>query len=135
MLYVVSGFVRSGTSMMMKSLMAGGLGCFYRDQDPRLGEIYEMEHEDFLDYRFPVPYDETEAAGMVCGWREGVSNRRDGHCGGGLPRCGHGIHAADYRYARCGRDSGYAGCRLGGVRATGLIVGGCVVVACCRLAV
>jgi len=65
-LYVVSGFMRTGTSMMMKALEAGGLDAAYQqsreemrrrfadDQyDPNLGGLYELEREDYRKPDFP----------------------------------------------------------------------------------
>lgn len=73
MLYIVSGFMRSGTSMMMRALAAGGLEPAYRperdqrlndkwgDQDP-LGyrpndNYFELDPEDYSSPDFPGPYD------------------------------------------------------------------------------
>lgn len=61
MLHVVSGFMRSGTSMMMQALEAGGMEAVYskrRDEEmnARWGDAeykpndsyYELDHEDYL---------------------------------------------------------------------------------------
>lgn len=68
-LYVVSGFMRTGTSMMMKALEAGGLKAEYkqsRDEmknhfadehyDPNIGGLYELEAQDYQEYDFPIKY-------------------------------------------------------------------------------
>jgi hypothetical protein len=68
-LYVVSGFMRTGTSMMMKALEAGGLKAEYkqsRDEmksrfadekyDPNIGGLYELERKDYLEFGFPKKY-------------------------------------------------------------------------------
>lgn len=68
--YVVSGFMRSGTSMMMKALEAGGMTAVYRqsrdemknryadDQyDPNFGGLYELERQDYLKPDFPKGYE------------------------------------------------------------------------------
>lgn len=70
MLYVVSGFMRTGTSMMMKALEAGGINTSYkqsRDEmkdrygddhyDPNIGGLYELERNDYRKPDFPRPYD------------------------------------------------------------------------------
>jgi len=69
-LYVVSGFMRTGTSMMMKALEAGGLEAVYqqsRDEmkqrfadefyDPNIGGLYELERKDYLQPEFPRQYE------------------------------------------------------------------------------
>lgn len=68
--YVVSGFMRTGTSMMMRALEAGGLEARYRqdrdtmknryrdDQyDPNLGGLYELERKDYRAFGFPAGYE------------------------------------------------------------------------------
>lgn len=68
-LYVVSGFMRTGTSMMMKALEAGGLDSEYkqsRDEmkerfadehyNPNIGGLYELEKVDYLQPTFPQKY-------------------------------------------------------------------------------
>lgn len=68
--YVVSGYMRSGTSMMMKALEAGGMEACYRasreemrlhfaDQhyDPNVGGLYELERNDYLAPDFPHGYE------------------------------------------------------------------------------
>lgn len=70
MLYAVSGFMRTGTSMMMRALEAGGLETAYkadRDKmknhyadehyDPNIGGLYELERQDYKDPEFPRKYD------------------------------------------------------------------------------
>lgn len=69
-LYVVSGYMRTGTSMMMKALKAGGLNACYapsRDKlkelytdeyyDPNVGGLYELERFNYLEWDFPVKYE------------------------------------------------------------------------------
>ena len=69
-LYVVSGFMRTGTSMMMKALEAGGLEACYRQSreemrlrfadehyDPNVGGLYELEREDYREKGFPRKYE------------------------------------------------------------------------------
>jgi len=68
-LYVVSGFMRTGTSMMMKALEEGGLEAEYkqsRDEmknhfadenyDPNIGGLYELNRNDYLEFGFPEKY-------------------------------------------------------------------------------
>lgn len=70
MLYIVSGFMRSGTSMMMRALEAGGLEAVYskkRDQEmnARWGDAdylpndsyYELDGEDYLRGGLEQRYD------------------------------------------------------------------------------
>ena len=74
MIYLTSGFMRSGTSMMMEALEAGGLEAVYsgaRDQrmNDRWGEpdathpyvpnerYYELDNEDYRKPEFPKPYE------------------------------------------------------------------------------
>lgn len=69
-LYVVSGFMRTGTSMMMKALEAGGLDAEYQQSrdvmkarfadehyDPNIGGLYELERKDYLSPGFPKQYE------------------------------------------------------------------------------
>ena len=69
MVYVVSGFMRTGTSMMMKALESGGMNVEYkqsRDEmktrfadahyDPNIGGLYELEHQDYQEIGFPNKY-------------------------------------------------------------------------------
>lgn len=69
MLYVVSGFMRTGTSMMMKALEAGGLDAEYRQSrdemkkrhadesyDPNIGGLYELDKADYMSKGFPKKY-------------------------------------------------------------------------------
>lgn len=68
--YVVSGWMRSGTSMMMRALEAGGMDACYRQSrdemknrfadehyDPNIGGLYELERKDYRDPEFPRMYD------------------------------------------------------------------------------
>lgn len=68
--YVVSGFMRSGTSMMMKALEAGGMTAVYRQSrdemknrfadehyDPNIGGLYELKRQDYLKPDFPRGYE------------------------------------------------------------------------------
>lgn len=70
MLYVVSGFMRTGTSMMMRALEAGGLLAIYAksredmrrryaddNYDPNEGGLYELEQEAYRKDDFPREYD------------------------------------------------------------------------------
>jgi hypothetical protein len=74
MLYIVSGYMRSGTSMMMKALIAGGMDAAYsasRDEqmNQKFGEpdvphgykpnekYYELELEDYRRVTFPHEYE------------------------------------------------------------------------------
>lgn len=69
-LYVVSGFMRTGTSMMMKALEAGGLEAKYQQSrnkmkdrfaddhyDPNIGGLYELEVKDYRSPDFPIGYE------------------------------------------------------------------------------
>lgn len=69
-LYVVSGFMRTGTSMMMKALEAGGLKASYQQSrdvmkqrfadkhyDPNIGGLYELERQDYMKSGFPKGYE------------------------------------------------------------------------------
>jgi hypothetical protein len=71
-LYVVSGFMRTGTSMMMRALEAGGLDARYRQSrdvmkarfadehyDPNVGGLYELEPRDYRRPDFPHGYEGT----------------------------------------------------------------------------
>lgn len=68
-IYVVSGFMRTGTSMMMKALEAGGLKAEYKQSrnemknhfadenyDPNIGGLYELERNDYMEFGFPEKY-------------------------------------------------------------------------------
>lgn len=68
-LYVVSGFMRTGTSMMMKALEAGGMNACYRESkdelrdrhiqgsyNPNEGGLYELEDQDYKQWDFPRGY-------------------------------------------------------------------------------
>ena len=70
MLYVVSGFMRTGTSMMMKALEAGGLEAAYQQSrekmrehyadefyDPNIGGLYELKRQNYQHPEFPRMYD------------------------------------------------------------------------------
>lgn len=67
--YIVSGFMRTGTSMMMKALEAGGIEVVaresreemrekYKDEfyDPNEGGLYELEYKDMSTPDFPSQY-------------------------------------------------------------------------------
>jgi len=67
--YVVSGFMRSGTSMMMQALIAGGMEAEYResrddmknrfrdeDYDPN-PHLFELERKDYQAPDFPKGYE------------------------------------------------------------------------------
>lgn len=68
--YVVSGWMRTGTSMMMQALAAGGMDAAYRpgrDQmvaryaddayHPNGGGLWELERRDYLAAGFPAGYE------------------------------------------------------------------------------
>lgn len=68
-LYVVSGFMRTGTSMMMRALESGGLPAAYQQSrdvmknrhadehyDPNFGGLYELEKRDYRERYFPLKY-------------------------------------------------------------------------------
>ena len=70
MIYIVSGFMRSGTSMMMRAIEAGGLEAVYSkardaEMNARWGEdgyvpnesYYELGVEDYCSPNFPAKYD------------------------------------------------------------------------------
>lgn len=72
MIYIVSGFMRSGTSMMMKALEAGGMDAVRsKERDKRMNEkwgdddlgyvpneeYYELDTADYRDPEFPLPYE------------------------------------------------------------------------------
>lgn len=65
-LYVVSGFMRTGTSMMMRALEAGGLEAKYAQSrdimknrfadahyDPNVGGLYELAPHEYREWGFP----------------------------------------------------------------------------------
>jgi len=67
--YVVSGFMRTGTSMMMKALEEGGMEVCYKQSrdvmknrfadelyDPNIGGLYELERKDYQEFGFPNKY-------------------------------------------------------------------------------
>ena len=69
-LYVVSGFMRTGTSMMMAALEIGGLDACYKQSreqmrkrftdkyyDPNIGGLYELERQDYQEFGFPQKYE------------------------------------------------------------------------------
>lgn len=68
-LYVVSGYMRTGTSMMMHALEEGGMTASYKQSrdvmknrfadehyDPNIGGLFELERRDFLEFGFPRKY-------------------------------------------------------------------------------
>lgn len=68
--YVISGWMRSGTSMMMKALETGGMDAVYRQSrdemknryadehyDPNIGGLYELERTDYQKPDFPRGYE------------------------------------------------------------------------------
>jgi hypothetical protein len=74
MIYVVSGFMRCGTSMMMRALEAGGMGACYsagrdKSMNSKFGEpdkpsgylpnerYYELDPADYRATDFPAPYE------------------------------------------------------------------------------
>lgn len=69
-IFVVTGFMRSGTSMMMRALEAGGLDACYdasRDEmkarfadekyDPNIGGLYELRRDQYNETDFPLKYE------------------------------------------------------------------------------
>lgn len=67
--YIVSGFMRTGTSMMMAALEAGGMEVSARESrevmrkqyadefyDPNAGGLYELEMDDYRALDFPRQY-------------------------------------------------------------------------------
>ena len=69
-LYTVSGFMRTGTSMMMRALEAGGMEACYRQSrdemksryadehyNPNDGGLYELEPQDYRRWGFPQSYE------------------------------------------------------------------------------
>ena len=67
--YIVSGYMRTGTSMMMRALEEGGMKAInkqsrdkmknrYKDEhyDPNIGGLYELEINDYLKFDFPKKY-------------------------------------------------------------------------------
>ena len=69
MIHIVSGFMRSGTSMMMRALESGGMDACYRGSRDDLIEkhsdehyspnpaLYELERKDYRDPNFPDGYE------------------------------------------------------------------------------
>ena len=69
MIYIVSGYPRSGTSMMMKALNAGGMKVAYSEnREKRMlllndgnfianKEFLEIENDEHLEVNFPLQYD------------------------------------------------------------------------------
>ncbi len=69
-LYIVSGCMRTGTSMMMRALEAGGMDAAYKQSrdvmkerfadehyDPNVGGLYELERRDYREPGFPHKYE------------------------------------------------------------------------------
>lgn len=67
--YIVSGYMRTGTSMMMQALEAGGLEVVARESrdemrklyadehyDPNKGGLYELEYDDYFSNDFPKKF-------------------------------------------------------------------------------
>lgn len=76
--YIVSGHMRTGTSMMMHALEAGGLQVVKSDKrdglrknfkdkyyDPNKCGLYELTDNDYRDFRFPMMY---EGKVIKCMW-------------------------------------------------------------------
>jgi hypothetical protein len=70
MIYIVSGFMRSGTSMMMRALEAGGLEAVYNPDRDKMNDqfgdehykindegFYELSRNEYLNPQFPDNYD------------------------------------------------------------------------------
>ena len=87
MLYIVSGFMRSGTSMMMDAISAGGrshgLRCEWsRERDEMMNRIHadagftpnesyrEVPLQEYISLTFPLQYDECLIKIMSWGLRE-----------------------------------------------------------------
>ena len=77
-IFMVTGFMRSGTSMMMKALGAGGMPLAYEpkrdemnqrfgdsDYQPNEGGFYEMERETYQHPDFPLPFKGRLIKGLV----------------------------------------------------------------------
>jgi hypothetical protein len=69
-LYVVSGFMRTGTSMIMRALHLGGLVPVMKKSrdvmknkfsdehyDPNVGGLYELEPQDYKSFGFPKQFE------------------------------------------------------------------------------
>jgi len=69
MIYIVSGFMRTGTSMMMQALVAGGLEAAYSNEREKLNDIlgdklykpnsggfFEVAVEEYNEIGFPLKY-------------------------------------------------------------------------------
>jgi len=76
--YIVSGYMRTGTSMMMKALEAGGLEAAFnpsrnemnkefgdKDYKPNVGGFYELERREYNQPNFPRMY---EGKLLKCLW-------------------------------------------------------------------
>jgi len=70
MIYIVTGYMRSGTSMMMQALIAGGLDAAYDARrehmnatygddyyQPNTGGFYELSTLDYKKDNFPLDYE------------------------------------------------------------------------------
>lgn len=68
-IYIVSGFMRCGTSMMMQALAEGGMEAVYSeerehfrrrfsdgDYDPNRGGLYELARNEYTNSEFPRKY-------------------------------------------------------------------------------
>lgn len=68
--YVVGGYMRTGTSMMMRALEAGGMNARYRESRnemaarfgdknyvPNRDGLYELERNDYLAFDFPLGFE------------------------------------------------------------------------------
>ena len=96
-IYIISGFMRSGTSMMMRALEAGGLTAVFNPNRDRMKEVYgddkyvpnpafyELSRSEYLRYGFPRGY---EGKLIKCLW-------------GGLPKL---VVVGDYRVVFMLRD-------------------------------
>jgi len=85
MIYVVSGFFRSGTTMLMKALEAGGMPVYYsRERNalneeftnirsvPNKGGLYEPSMSDLTQLGFPRSHDGC-AVKIMISWLHGMA--------------------------------------------------------------
>jgi len=70
MIYIVTGYMRSGTSMMMQALIAGGLEADYDERRERMndnygdkfyrpngGGFYELSYMEYKKENFPLDHE------------------------------------------------------------------------------
>jgi len=68
MLYVVSGYMRTGTTMMMEALDKSGLEAEHEKTNNTLGDIYELPSKEYQKLNFPREYDGK----LIKALREGI---------------------------------------------------------------